>query len=93
MAMGNAALLEREVGDLRAANRRQVQKRETTKKVLQKDGILTRKEVEKQIEEAIQADQADQATAEASDRPRKKALPTCSDCHTQGHIRTQCKSR
>ena len=93
MAMGNAALLEREVGDLRAANRRQVQKRETTKKVLQKDGILTRKEVEKQIEEAIQADQADQATAEASDRPRKKAPPTCSDCHTQGHIRTQCKSR
>ena len=54
----NTVLLKQEINNLQAINYRQVQKQETTKKVLQKDGILTRKDFEKQLKEAIKDNQA-----------------------------------
>ena len=92
MAMGNTALLEQEVGDLHAANCQQVKKWETTKKVLQKNGILTGKKVEKQVDEAIQADQADQAIVETSDQLCKRAPSKCTNCGTVGHRHTHCRA-
>ena len=84
--------LEQEMSGFCTANHWQMQKWETIKKVIQKDDILTRKKVEKWVGEAIQADEADQATMKTLDQPRKQAPSKCTNCGMVGHKCTHCRA-
>jgi TPP-dependent indolepyruvate ferredoxin oxidoreductase alpha subunit len=94
MAMHSAAILAQENHELRAANEKQVQKRQKSKKQLPHAGSLTIEEGHQLLQAAQQADQAmeEAVRQEASEAPRR-APPRCSECHEIGHQRNQCPQR
>ena len=91
MAMQNALLLEHEVKQLRAANKTQKRKRDTTRTFIAAGGILTGAEGQQRSQEA--ADLHAGVVNEGGERPRKRAPPRCSNCHQIGHIRSSCTAR
>jgi hypothetical protein len=76
---------------LRAASQRQQRKRQKRRQYIAHRGVtqvspdqLLVSRADEMIEEEVRADEAAQ--------PRQRAPPTCSNCHIQGHNRTQCRS-
>jgi hypothetical protein len=101
--MVNAAIMKKQYDELFAANEKEKKKRQRSKKRIQHSGGITREEAQELIrsrdeatgiqsrDEAtgIQINNAVQSTTGVS-QPRQRAPPTCSNCHTVGHKRTQC---
>jgi hypothetical protein len=97
LAMHSAVLLARENHDLRAANEKQVQKRQKSKKQLPHEGSLTVEEGAQLLQAAQVAQEAigEMAAQEASQAPQapQRAPPKCSNCGIVGHKRNQCPQR
>jgi hypothetical protein len=97
LAMHGAAVLTKENYDLRAANEKQKQKRQRSKKQLSyKDGISVQ-EARESINRQNQADEAVNSTQRTSEgitsQRAARAPPRCSDCRNIGHRRLQCPNR
>jgi hypothetical protein len=90
LAMQSATILAQENQKLRASNQRQVSKRQQRRQYIARGGALQAQEGQALVIEAeIGVQQSDQAEPSPVQR---RAPPTCSKCHVQGHKRTQCKS-
>jgi hypothetical protein len=100
VTMHNAALLKKEIANLRAANKKKRQKRGRSTKQMAYDGGLS---VEDGIQLVQQLNQppnndgvglyAQGDLAIQQDQPRKRAPPRCSACGHIGHKINQCKNR
>lgn len=97
LAMNSAIFLAHENSTLRAENEKKKQKRSRTTRWIENTGGIS-------VAEATQALQAPPEVIEppipplvvtpaATLQPRTRALPTCSDCGTQGHKRTSCPNK
>ena len=95
--MQSAAILEKEVGDLRAKNEKKKQKRtRSTKQIPSEEGlsVLEASTLIAQSEQAILAPIPREAVpAPAPSQPRTRALPKCSICGIQGYKLTVCTNR
>jgi DnaJ-class molecular chaperone len=92
--MINAAIMKKQYDKLFAANEKEKKKRQQSKKRIQHSGGITREEAQELIRSrdkatGIQVNNAVQSTTGVS-QLRQRAPPTCSNCHTVGHKRTQC---
>ena len=87
--MQSATVLVEENRKLRIASQRQQRKRDQRRQYVVRGG-------------ALQAQQGQQLAAEAervvaeveqslATQGRQRAPPTCTKCHVQGHMRTQCR--
>ncbi|OJJ84407.1 uncharacterized protein ASPGLDRAFT_330430 [Aspergillus glaucus CBS 516.65] len=97
MGMQSAAILEKEVSDLRALNVKQKQKRTQSKRQIPHEGGLPVQEAVELIEAPIEA-----PIAPAPPQPRRpspplqphmRALPKCGTCGNEGHKRNACPGR
>jgi hypothetical protein len=98
--MHQAAFMSKELQDLRAESQVQKQKKSRSKRQMTpnqglqvqeaRDAIASRN---KKLNE--QGGGIDFSTESAMEplQPPKRAPPTCSDCHIQGHTRTSCPNR
>jgi hypothetical protein len=95
--MQSAAILEKEVSDLRAENEKKKRNRtRSTRQISSQEGLTV-------SDASILLAQPDQAglaqasytagPAPASLQPRTRALPTCSICGTKGHKLTTCPNK
>ena len=95
--MTELSILKHEINQLRAANEKEKKKRQISRKKVPNGGGLNRDEVQALLQLQNQVNEAvDNAAAQSltkASQPRQRALPTCSNCHIQGHIRTQCPTR
>jgi hypothetical protein len=100
IAIYNAAFTLKELNDLRAETQVQVQKKSRLKRQMSPNRGLQVQEARDLI--ALRNEQLgeqggglDLATSSTSgpSTTRKRAPPTCSECHIQGHIRTSCPKR
>jgi hypothetical protein len=87
--MTQAAIIKKQFDDLFAANEKEKKKRQRSKKRLQHEGGITSEEAQELIRQRDTTVRTTESTAEAS-QPKKRAPPTCSDCHTVGHRQSQC---
>jgi hypothetical protein len=85
--MHEVILLRHQVIELRAANKRQKQKRAAPRSYIATGGVLTGSEGQQLAQEALQAMDLVEPIH------KKRAPPRCSNCHQIGHIRTSCPSR
>jgi hypothetical protein len=85
--MHEVILLQHQVIKLRAANKRQKQKRTAPRSYITTGGVLTGSEGQQLAQEALQAMELVEPVH------KKRAPPRCSNCHQIGHIRTSCPSR
>jgi hypothetical protein len=95
--MQSAAILEKEVGDLRAKNEKKKRKRTRSTRQIPTEGGLSVLEASTII---IQPEQAvlapiprEDGPAPAPSQPRTRALTKCSVCGNQGHRMTNCPNR
>jgi hypothetical protein len=89
LAMQSATILAQENQKLRASNRRQNHKRQLRRQYIARGGALQAQEGQALAIEAERGvEQGDQAEASVV---RRRAPPTCSKCHVQGHTRTSCR--
>jgi hypothetical protein len=97
ITMQSAAILEKEVSDLRAENEKKKRNRtRSTRQISSQEGLTV-------SDASILLAQPDQAglaqasytagPAPASLQPRTRALPTCSICGTKGHKLTTCPNK
>jgi hypothetical protein len=90
LAMQSATILAQENQKLRASNQRQKRKRQQRRQYIACGGALQVQEGQALVAEAErgveQGDQGDPGPVQ------RRAPPTCSKCHVQGHKRTQCRS-
>ena len=90
-------MLTKENHDLRAANKKQKQKRQRLKKQLSYKGGISVLEARESINRQNQADKAInsglQESREMALQGSARALPRYSDCNTLGHKRTRCPNR
>jgi hypothetical protein len=97
ITMQSAAILEKEVGELRAENEKKKQKRtRSTKQIPSEEGlsVLEASTLIAQPEQAILAPiPRDAVPAPTPSQPRMRALPTCSVCGVKGHKLTACPTR
>jgi hypothetical protein len=97
LAMHGAAMLTKENHDLRAANKKQKQKRQRSKKQLSYEGGVSVQEARESINRQNQADEAANSmrveSAEITAQRATRAPPRCSDCRSIGHKRLQCPNR
>jgi RIO-like serine/threonine protein kinase len=95
--MQSAAILEKEVSDLRAENETKKRKRtRSTRQIASEEGlsVLEASTLAMQPEQAILAQVSREARpAPAPLQPRTRALPKCSICGIQGHKLTTCPNR
>jgi hypothetical protein len=90
LAMQSATILAQENQKLRASNQRQNQKRQLRRQYIACGGALQAQEGQALAAEAERGvEQGDQTEAAPVQR---RAPPTCSKCHVQGHKRTHCRS-
>lgn len=80
-----------QIKQLRATNKYQKRKQDTTRAFIAAGGILTGAEGQQRSQEA--ADLLGGVVDEGGERPRKRAPPRCSNCHQIGHIRSSCTAR
>lgn len=88
LAMAGAVLYEQRIKELEATIDHLQKKKVQSRTQLQHGGVLEVQEAQNLIiaqEQAIQED-----IAQGVGQGRSRALPTCSKCHVQGHIRTSC---
>jgi hypothetical protein len=100
IALHNTTLLAKEKDDLRAANKKKLQKRTRSTRRIAHKGGLTIEEGLQLAQQPIQPVEADEVVShEAVDlpnqpvRPARRAPPTCSGCGQIGHRITSCKNR
>jgi hypothetical protein len=97
ITMQSAALLEKEVSELRAANETKKRKRTRSKRQIASEeglSVLEASSLIAQPEQAIIAPILREAeSAPAPSQPRTRALPKCSICGIQGHKLTTCPNR
>jgi hypothetical protein len=90
LATQSATILAEENAKLRASNTRQRQKRQQRRHYVATGGVLQVQQGQDLVREAdnrvMGSDQLEPSQA------RTRALPTCSKCHVQGHIRTPCRA-
>jgi hypothetical protein len=95
--MQSAALLEKEVSDLRAKNEKKKRKRtQSIRQIPTKEGlsVLETSSLIAQPEQAILAQISREARPPpAPSQPRTRALPKCSTCGIKGHTRNACPDR
>jgi hypothetical protein len=95
--MHSTALLEKEVGELRAENERKKRKRtQSTRQIPFEEGVsvLEASSLIAQPEQAILAQVSREARpATAPLQPRTRALPKCRACGNEGHKRNACPNR
>jgi len=89
-AWGLVALQTQRIAELEAANKHLQKKEKRTLKQLQHGGILEIQQAQQLILERDNA--AEQERIEEAQQPRRRAPPTCSGCHTQGHTIRQCRN-
>jgi hypothetical protein len=88
--MQSATILAEENVKLRASNQRQKRKRQQRRQYIARGGALQAQEGQALVMEAQRGvEQGDQAEPGSA---RRRAPPTCSKCHVQGHNRTQCRA-
>jgi DDE superfamily endonuclease/helix-turn-helix, Psq domain/Tc5 transposase DNA-binding domain len=97
ITMQSTALLEKEVSDLRAANEKKKQKRTRIRRQIPREEGLSVAELQDMVEPvAIPPIIPPPHRAEQPSlllQQHKRAPPTCSDCHTEGHRRNACPNR
>ncbi len=86
LAMQAVVILTEENNKLRAANSNQHQKKRERRQYIATGGVLTGAQGRALITEA------DKALKQASQPLQKRAPPTCSKCHQQGHNRIYCRN-
>ena len=95
--MQSAALLEKEVGELRAKNETKKRKRTRSKKqIASEEGLLVLEAstLIAQPEQAVLAQGSYKAgPTPAPSQPRTRAKTKCSVCGIQGHRMTTCPNR
>ena len=88
ISMHTAAMLAKDNSELRAVNQRRKQKEQHRRRYIGNGGALQAEQAQALVEGLENREQeADQNWAAPV---RQRALPTCSNCHIQGHIRTRC---
>jgi hypothetical protein len=90
LAMNSAAILAEENTKLRVANHRQRRKRQQQRQYIARGGALQAEEGRALLAEAQIGVQEGGQTQ--TPQARRRAPPTCSKCHVQGHNRTQCRA-
>jgi hypothetical protein len=97
ITMQSAAILEKEVSDLRAANETKKRKKSrSARQIPSEEGlsVLEASTLLGQPEQAVLAAiPCEAGPAQAPSQPRKRALPTCSVCGVKGHKLTACPNR
>jgi hypothetical protein len=97
ITMQSAALLEKEVSELRAANEKQKQKRTRSRKQIPAEEGLSVQEASALIIQPVEAMEAPipppRRRPSPPLQPRTRALPTCGLCKNQGHRRDACPDR
>ena len=95
--MHEATLLKKEIRDLQAANKKQKQKRQRSKKQLSYEEGISVQEARESINHQNQADEAAnsrvQESGEIISQRATRAPPRCTNCGTVGHKRTRCPNR
>jgi hypothetical protein len=90
LAMQSATILAEENMKLRVSSQRQRQKRQQRRQYIAQGGVLQAQEGQALVREAERGvEQGDQTEPTPA---RRRAPPTCSKCHVQGHTRTQCRA-
>ena len=89
--MQSATILAEENKKLRKENQRQRQKPDQQRQYIASGGVL-------QVQQAQQlAAEAERVVVEASHSQsgerHRRAPPTCTKCHIEGHTRTSCRAR
>lgn len=97
IGMQSAAILEKEVSELRALNVKQKQKRTRSRRQIPHEGGLLVQEAVELIEAPIEAPIAPVLPQPRRPspplQPRTRALPKCSTCGNEGHKRNACPDR
>ena len=97
ITMQSAALLEKEVSELRAANETKKRKRtRSTRQIASEEGlsVLEASTLAMQPEQAILAQVSREARPPPAPlQPRTRALPKCGACGIEGHKRNACPNR
>jgi hypothetical protein len=97
ITMQSAALLKKEVSDLRAANQKQKRKQTISRRQIAHEGGLTAPEALELLELLEHANQGpplpQQNGIEPPIQQRTRALPKCGLCGMEGHKRTACPDR
>ena len=89
-AMHRVTILGKEITELRVANQRRQRKQQQRRQYIASGGALRAEEGQ------LLAAEAERVVRQAEQDPpvrRQRAPPTCSNCHEQGHRRTQCTIR
>jgi len=90
LAMNSATLLAEENRRLRDANQRRRQRQDRRRAYIASGGALQAEEGQRL---AAEAERVLQQVEQTERTGRSRAPPTCSNCHIQGHTRTQCRQR
>jgi hypothetical protein len=97
ITMQSAALLEKEVSELRTANEKQKQKRTRSRRQIPAEEGLSVQEASQLITKPVEADEAPPSPPRRSPspalQPRTRALPKCSGCGKTGHKINKCLAR
>ena len=95
--MQSAAFLEKEVSDLRAANKKQKQKRTRSQRQIPAEEGLLVQEASQLISKLVEADKAPPPgpgiPSEPALKPRTRAPQRCSGCRETGHVYNRCPAR
>ena len=95
--MQSAALLEKEVSELRATNETKKRKRtRSTRQIASEEGlsVLEASTLAMQPEQAILAQVSREVRPPPAPlQPRTRALPKCGACGIEGHKRNACPNR
>ena len=88
--MHSATLLIKENSELRIANQHRKQKQQQRRRYIAQGEALQAQEGQRLIKtlDNVQMEE----TQREDTQVRQRALPTCSNCHIQGHNRRQCTS-
>ena len=89
-AMNSATILAAENTKLWQANQRRQRKQQRRRQYIARGGAL---QVEQGQLLAAEAERVLQQVEQEDRVGRQRAPPTCSNCHEQGHRRTQCTQR
>jgi hypothetical protein len=90
LAMHSATILAEENSKLQATIQHQQRKRQKRRQYIATGGVLQAQEGRRL---AAEADRVAQEASQVGQPGRARAPPTCSNCHVQGHRRTQCTIR
>jgi hypothetical protein len=97
ITMQSAAFLEKEVGDLRAANEKQKQKRTRSRRRIPAEAGLSVQEASQLITEQVEVIEAPPPPQRRRPspplQPRTRVLPKCGACGNDGHRRNACPNR